>query len=41
MSSVVSKSKQDMYTIRLSKGASLIPETRLLLREWSVGEDAA
>ncbi|MEM7559717.1 MAG: BrxA family protein [Planctomycetota bacterium] len=31
----------DPYTIRISKGAALLPETRLLLREWNTEEDAA
>ncbi|WP_145167967.1 BrxA family protein [Rubripirellula lacrimiformis] len=41
MSSVMAKTVSDPYTIRISKGAALLPETRMLLREWKVDEDAA
>jgi hypothetical protein len=41
MSSVMTAGSNDAYTIRLSKGAALIPETRLLLREWQPNDSAA
>lgn len=41
MSSVMTEPIADPYTIRISKGAALLPETRLLLGEWKVEEDAA
>ena len=41
MDSVMTANADDLYTIRISKGAALIPETRSLLREWTASEDAA
>jgi hypothetical protein len=39
MNSIISNDEAESYTIRVSKGAALIAETRLLLREWNPGED--
>lgn len=39
MNSMVTNHEADPYTIRVSKGAALITETRLLLQEWKSGED--
>ena len=41
MSSVMAAETHEAYTIRLSKGAGLIAETRDLLRAWQPGESAA
>lgn len=41
MSSVATAPTIEHYTIRTSKGAALIPESRALLRAWNPGETAA
>ena len=39
MSSMATDDGIKPYTIRVSKGAALLPETRVLLQEWIPGED--
>ena len=39
--SVMAAETHEAYTIRISKGAGLVAETRVLLREWQPGESAA
>jgi hypothetical protein len=41
MRSVTAAETHEAYTIRISKGAGLVAETRDLLREWHPGESAA
>jgi len=41
MRSVMAAETHEAYTIRISKGAGLVAETRDLLREWHPGESAA
>ena len=41
MRSVMASATHEAYTIRISKGAGLVAETRALLHEWQPGESAA
>jgi Putative inner membrane protein (DUF1819) len=41
MSSVIADATNEVYTVRIAKGAGLVAETRALLRAWHPGESAA